>query len=110
MKAIWNGKVIAKSKDVEEIEGNYYFPIDSIEKEYFIESKTQSACPWKGKASYFSIFVDGQLNEDAAWYYPSPNEFALILKDRIAFWKGVEVKESSSQVRLELLNLLNNFF
>jgi uncharacterized protein (DUF427 family) len=110
MKAIWNGKVIAKSNDVEEIEGNYYFPIDSIKRKYFIESKTQSSCAWKGKASYFNILVDGEINEDAAWYYPDPNEYAIILKDRIAFWKGVEVKQSSSNVRYELLNVLNSFF
>ncbi|HXA01078.1 MAG TPA: DUF427 domain-containing protein [Cytophagaceae bacterium] len=110
MKAIWNGKVIAKSNDVEEIEGNYYFPIDSIKKEYFIDSKTQSTCARKGKASYFSIIVNGEINEDAAWYYPSPNEYAAILRDRITFWKGVEVRESSSLIKHELLNVLNSFF
>jgi uncharacterized protein (DUF427 family) len=110
MKAIWNGKVIAKSSDVEEIEGNYYFPIESIKKQYFIDSKTQSTCPWKGKASYFNIIVDGEINEDAAWYYPTPNQYAIILKDRIAFWKGVEIRESSSLIRFELLNVLNTLF
>ncbi|MFL5730739.1 MAG: DUF427 domain-containing protein [Cytophagaceae bacterium] len=110
MKAIWNGKVIAKSNDVEEIEGNYYFPIDSIKKQYFIESATHSTCPWKGTASYFNLVVDGQVNEDAAWYYPNPNEFAVILKDRVAFWKGVEVRESSNMIKFELLNVLNSFF
>jgi uncharacterized protein (DUF427 family) len=110
MKAIWNGKVIAKSNDIEEIEGNYYFPVESIKKQYFIDSKTQSSCPWKGKASYFSIIVDGEINEDAAWYYPAPNEFAIILKDRIAFWKGVEIKESSDLIKFELLNVLNTLF
>jgi uncharacterized protein (DUF427 family) len=110
MKAIWNGKVIAKSDDVEEIEGNYYFPIDSIKNKYFIESNTHSSCPWKGKASYYNISVDGKINEDAAWYYPKPNEYALVLKDRIAFWKGVEIKESSTLIKFELLNVLNSFF
>jgi uncharacterized protein (DUF427 family) len=110
MKAIWNGKVIAKSDDVEEIEGNYYFPIDSIKRQYFIESNTHSTCPWKGKASYFNIVVNGEINEDGAWYYPNPNEFALVLKDRIAFWKGVEVRESSTLIKFELLNVLNSFF
>jgi uncharacterized protein (DUF427 family) len=110
MKAIWNGKVIAKSDDVEEIEGAYYFPVDSIKKEYFVESRTQSTCPWKGKASYLSIIVDGEMNEDAAWYYPTPNDFAIILKDRISFWKGVEIKESTAIIRFELLNILNTMF
>jgi uncharacterized protein (DUF427 family) len=102
--------VIAKSDDVEEIEGNYYFPIDSIKRQYFIESNTHSTCPWKGKASYFNIVVNGEINEDGAWYYPNPNEFALVLKDRIAFWKGVEVRESSTLIKFELLNVLNSFF
>jgi uncharacterized protein (DUF427 family) len=110
MKAIWNGTVIAKSEDIEEVEGNYYFPIDAINKKYFIESNTHSTCPWKGKASYFHVIVNGEVNEDAAWYYQNPNEPAIILKDRIAFWKGVEIKESASLINFDLLNVLNSFF
>jgi uncharacterized protein (DUF427 family) len=110
MKAIWKGIIIAKSNDVEEIEGNYYFPLDSIRKELFLESKTQSYCPWKGKASYMHIMIDGEINQDAAWYYPSPKEGAEALKERIAFWKGVEIKESAKKVNWEMLNVLNTFF
>lgn len=91
MKAIWNGAVIAESDDTVVIEGNHYFPVDSIKKEYFAESNTQTSCPWKGIASYHSVKVDGKENADAAWYYPEPKEAAKVIKDRVAFWKGVEV-------------------
>ena len=110
MKAIWNGKIIAKSDDVEELDGTYYFPIDSIKKCYFIESGKRSVCPYKGKAHYFHIYVDGKTNEDAAWHYPEPNEFSYMLKNKIAFWKGVVIKESDRKISLELLNVLNSFF
>jgi len=91
MKAIWNGTVIAESDDTVVIEGNHYFPADSLKKEYFSSSDTQTSCPWKGIASYHSIKVDGKENPDAAWYYPTPKEAAKVIKDRVAFWKGVEV-------------------
>lgn len=91
MKAIWNGTVIAESDDTVVIEGNHYFPADSLKKEYFSSSDTQTSCPWKGIASYHSIKVDGKENLDAAWYYPTPKEAAKVIKDRVAFWKGVEV-------------------
>jgi len=91
MKAIWNGTVIAESDDTVVIEGNHYFPADSLKKEYFSSSDTQTSCPWKGIASYQSIKVDGKENPDAAWYYPTPKEAAKVIKDRVAFWKGVEV-------------------
>jgi uncharacterized protein (DUF427 family) len=110
MKAIWKGTVIAKSDDVEEIEGNIYFPLDSLRKEYILESNTHSSCPWKGKASYFHIMVEGEINEDAAWYYPQPNTGAEILKNRVAFWKGVEIKESQGKINWEMLKVLNSFF
>jgi len=110
MKAIWKGTVIAKSDDVEEIEGNYYFPIDSINKEFFLESRTQSTCPWKGRASYLHVMVEGEINEDAAWYYSAPKAGAEVLQDRVAFWKGIEFKESSKKINWELLKVLNTFF
>jgi uncharacterized protein (DUF427 family) len=110
MKAIWKGTIIAKSNDVEEIEGNYYFPIDSLKKEYFLDSRTNSSCPLKGKASYLHVMVDGEINEDAAWYYTNPNEGAELLRDRVAFWKGVEIKESTRLINWELMNVLNTFF
>ena len=91
MKAIWNGKVIAESDDTVVIEGNHYFPVNSIKKEFYSESSTSSICPWKGTASYYSLNVDGKENKDAAWFYPEPKEAAKVIKERVAFWKGVEV-------------------
>jgi len=91
MKAIWNNQVIAESDDTIVIEGNHYFPIDSINKDYFTDSSTHTLCPWKGQASYYTLSVDGSENPDAAWYYPDPKEAAKGIKNRVAFWKGVEV-------------------
>ncbi|MGA9744194.1 MAG: DUF427 domain-containing protein, partial [Nitrososphaeraceae archaeon] len=73
------------------IEGNHYFPPESIKKEFFDESSTNTRCGWKGTASYYSIKIDGELNKDCAWYYPEPSEAATKIKGYIAFWKGVEV-------------------
>jgi len=91
MKAIWNGKVIAESDDTVVIEGNHYFPAESIAKEHFVESATHTTCHWKGVASYFSVEVDGKVNKDAAWYYPQCSPMAKSIEGRVAFWKGVEV-------------------
>jgi uncharacterized protein (DUF427 family) len=93
MKAIWNNQVIAESSDTVTIEGNNYFPADSIKKEFFKESKTNSVCPWKGTASYYSIEVDGKMNADAAWYYASTKEAAKNIEGKVAFWKGVKIEE-----------------
>lgn len=93
MKAIWNGKIIAESDDTIVVEGNHYFPHDAINKEYFKSTTTNTSCPWKGIASYYSINVDGKANLDAAWYYPEVSELAKGIKNRVAFWKGVEVVE-----------------
>ncbi len=93
MKAIWNGKVLAESNTTEVVENNHYFPADSINKEFFVESDHQTTCPWKGLASYYSIEVDGKTNTNAAWYYPEPKDAAKQIKDHVAFWKGVEVTE-----------------
>ena len=93
MKAIWNNQVIAESDQTVIIEGNHYFPRETVKKEYLKESDTHSTCPWKGKAAYYSLLVDGELNKDAAWYYPDPKPAASVIKDRIAFWKGVKVTE-----------------
>lgn len=95
MKAVWNNAILAEAKkdDIKVVEGNAYFPINSIKKEYFKPSDTHTVCPWKGKASYYSIEVDGLVNEDAAWYYPNPSILAKKIKDYVAFWKGVEVVE-----------------
>lgn len=91
-KAVWNGAVLAESDRTEVVEGNHYFPIDSIKKEYFKESNTHTSCPWKGQASYYSVEVDGQVNKDAAWYYPSAKEKAKNIEGYVAFWKGVKVE------------------
>lgn len=91
MKAIWNNQVIAESNDTVVVEGNHYFPADSINKDYFKESEMHSVCPWKGTASYYTLEVDGKENKDAAWYYPEVSELAKGIKGKVAFWKGVEV-------------------
>ena len=93
MKAIWNGKVIAESDNTTVIEGNHYFPEDSINKEFFDASSTHTTCFWKGEASYYSIKVDGKVNKDAAWYYPTPKDAAKAIKNKVAFWKGVKVTQ-----------------
>ena len=93
MKAIWNNQIIAESDNTVVVEGNHYFPPQSINKEFFKDSSTHSTCPWKGLASYYSIEIDGQTNTDAAWYYPEPKSAAAEIKDHVAFWKGVDVVE-----------------
>ncbi len=89
--ATWNGTVIASSDDTVVVEGNHYFPFAAVVDGVLIDSATTSTCPWKGTASYRSVVVDGQTNEDAAWYYPTPKDAAKEIADRIAFWKGVVV-------------------
>ncbi|UGV40797.1 DUF427 domain-containing protein [Methanococcoides orientis] len=89
--AKWNGVVLAESDAVKEIEGNLYFPPDSVNMEYLKETDTHSTCPWKGLANYFDIAVNGEINTDAAWHYPDPKPAAKEIKRYVAFWKGVEV-------------------
>jgi uncharacterized protein (DUF427 family) len=91
MRAIWNGAVLAESNDTIIVEGNHYFPADSINKKFFAPSKTHTVCGWKGTASYYDIVVDGATNKDAAWYYPTPKDAAKEIGNHVAFWKGVEV-------------------
>jgi len=91
MKAIWNDTVVAESDATVVVEGNHYFPPDSIRREYFESSATTSVCPWKGTASYYTLEVNGKRNPDAAWYYPDPKPAAGEIKDRVAFWRGVRV-------------------
>ena len=93
MRATWNGKVIAESDATVEVEGNQYFPPDTIKQEYFEPSATHTTCPWKGQASYYNVVVDGQVNKDAAWYYPSTKPAADEIKGYVAFWKGVKVEK-----------------
>jgi uncharacterized protein (DUF427 family) len=92
-KAVWNGAVLAESEQYEVVEGNYYFPPDAIKREYFKDSNTHTTCGWKGVASYYSIEVDGQVNQDAAWYYPEPKDAAKKIAGYVAFWKGVKVEK-----------------
>ena len=89
--ASWNGVVLAESDKTVKLEGNQYFPPDSIDRQYFSDSQNQTVCPWKGVASYYSINLGGELNTDAAWYYPEPKETAKNIQERLAFWRGVEV-------------------
>jgi len=91
MRAVWNDTVLAESQDTVVVEGNHYFPPDSIHNEYFKPSETNTVCPWKGKASYYTLEVGGKQNPDAAWYYPDTKADANEIKGRIAFWKGVQV-------------------
>ncbi len=91
MKAIWNGKIIAESDQTVLLEGNHYFPAESVRQEFLLPSDTHTTCPWKGVASYYHIKVGDQVNRDAAWYYPEPSQAAQQIKGHIAFWKGVQV-------------------
>ena len=91
MKAVWKETIVAESDRTVVVEGNHYFPGDSIRKEHFRESETQTNCPWKGVASYYDLVVSDEVNGDAAWTYPAPKPKALEIKDHVAFWKGVEV-------------------
>ena len=93
MKAIWNGAVLADSDETIVVEGNHYFPPDTIKREYFQESSTHTTCPWKGEASYYNVVVNGQVNKDAAWYYPEAKPAANEIRDRVAFWHGVKVED-----------------
>lgn len=113
MKAVWNNTVIANSDEVIEIEGTYYFPISSIKTKFFIPSKTKSTCPWKGRAGYLHIEVNGERNEDAAWFYSKESHCPDILFNRIAFWKGVQINGSIEKPKLKvpvLRNLLGSLF
>ncbi len=91
MKAIWNDTLIAQSDDTIVVEGNHYFPADSVKKEYFVKSDFTTMCGWKGMANYYSVNVKGKINKDCAWYYAEPNDAAKKIKGRIAFWNGVQV-------------------
>lgn len=93
MKATWNNQVLAESNATVVIEGNHYFPQESIKRIFFQDSETRSICGWKGEAHYYSLVVDGEINEDAAWYYPETKDRAKEIEGMVAFWKGVTVSE-----------------
>ena len=94
MKATWNNASLAESDNTVVVEGNHYFPADSINREHFQPSSTHTTCPWKGEASYYNVVVNGEVNKDAAWFYPDPKPAAAEIKDHVAFWRGVKVEES----------------
>jgi len=92
MRAKWRGKVIAESNKTVSVEGNHYFPLESVRQEYLRASETRTTCPWKGEASYYDVLVNDEVNKDAAWYYPQPKEAAQQITGHIAFWKGVSIE------------------
>ena len=92
MKATWNNATLADSNETVVVEGNHYFPPESVNQEFLQPSSTHTICPWKGEASYYDVVVSGETNKDAAWYYPDPKAAATEIKDRIAFWRGVKVE------------------
>ena len=94
VRAVWNGQVIAESDETIVVEGNHYFPTSAVRADVLKPSAKTTVCPWKGTASYYDITVDGQTNGDAAWFYPEPKPAAEQIRDRVAFWKGVEVVEA----------------
>lgn len=93
MKAVWNNEIIAESDDTIVVEGNHYFPAGSIKKEFFVPSETHTVCGWKGTASYYDVIVGGEINKDAAWFYPFTKPEAKNIENYVAFWKGVKVTE-----------------
>ena len=92
MRAIWRDTVLAESDDTVVVEGNHYFPADSLRREHFRPSQTHTTCPWKGEASYYDIVAGGETNRDAAWHYPQAKDAARHIEGRVAFWKGVKVE------------------
>jgi len=93
--AKWNGAVIADSDETVVVEGNQYFPIESVVASSLQPSETHTTCHWKGVASYYDVVVEGKVNSDAAWYYPEPSDAAANIKDRVAFWHGVKVEPAA---------------
>ncbi len=91
-KATWNGAVLAESNACKQVEGNYYFPPEALNREYLVDSPTTSVCGWKGTANYYTVKVGEEVNKDAAWVYRTPKEAAKEIADHVAFWKGVKVE------------------
>ena len=92
MKATWRGAVLAESGETVVVEGNHYFPVESVNRSYSRESTQHNFCPWKGEASYYDVVVNGEVNRDAAWFYPETKEAANHVRGRVAFWRGVKVE------------------
>ncbi|MGP4088083.1 DUF427 domain-containing protein [Streptomyces sp. KR55] len=97
MRAVWNGTVLAEAERTVVVEGNHYFPPESLNRAFFAESRTWSLCFWKGLARYYTVTVNGQDNVNAAWYYPHPSPLARKIKDHVAFWNGVVVQEAAPE-------------
>lgn len=97
VQAVFNGTVVAESDDTVVVEGNHYFPADSVRTEFFSPSDTHTVCGWKGTASYYDVNADGATSKDAAWYYPDPMDAASNIKDHVAFWKDVDVRVDESR-------------
>lgn len=96
MRAVSNGVVIAESEQTIKVEGTHYFPPESVDWRYLTPSLTQTVCPWKGRANYYTVTVDGRSNPDAAWYYPKPRAAAAKIQDHVAFWHGVQVQRTGA--------------
>jgi uncharacterized protein (DUF427 family) len=96
-RAVWNGTIIAESANIRRVEGNVYFPADSVRWEYLGESKSHTICPWKGRASYFHVVVDGEPCPDGAWTYRHPSPLARKIRDHVAFWGGIAVEQVSDE-------------
>jgi uncharacterized protein (DUF427 family) len=94
IQAVWNGAVLAEAEDTVKLEGNDYFPLASVRREFLTDSSTTTVCPWKGTASYYTVTVDGEVNPDAAWYYPTPSARSQEITNHVAFWKGVRIQRS----------------
>lgn len=92
IRAVWNGTVLAEAPRTVRVEGNHYFPPESVRREHLIDSPTKSVCPWKGLARYYSVTANGEVNPNAAWYYPHPSPLARRIKNHVAFWNGVSVE------------------
>lgn len=107
VRATWNGAVLAESSETRVVEGNHYFPPESINREYFQKSSHHSFCPWKGQASYYDIAVDGMVNRNAAWYYPAPSHAARHIRNYVAFWYGVKVQQLKDEGEPEPENVVS---
>ncbi|HEX9832069.1 MAG TPA: DUF427 domain-containing protein [Mycobacterium sp.] len=110
IRAVWNGAVLAESPHTVRVEGNQYFPPESLHRQFFTESATKSLCPWKGMARYYDVTVDGQVNADAGWYYPKPSPLARHIKDHVAFWNGVKIEGASERSGSTLADRIAGWF
>lgn len=95
IRAVWNGAVLAEAATTVQLEGNDYFPAESLRREFVKESATTTVCPWKGTANYYTVTVDGEVNPDAVWYYPNPSARAQQIANHVAFWKGVRIERDN---------------